>query len=477
MTPVEKDPAASCPASTTTIDQEKSFTVNNNKISHSLDNSELTDSSTNGLDEIKPNDELEDLSETLSNNVDVNDSSKQAKDGKQTEALVFKITVKDGKQVLKKVESSPSKVNGKSSVDNSLDNTKNLNGDLNVKIKERTLSTSSKDSYSDKNKNRDKSRDKNSKDKESDRHKKSSSSSSSSHRRSSSSSKSSSSRSHNSSNKSNSSSSSSKSSSRDKDRSRDKDKERSSKSSSSKSSSSKSSSSKDSHRDKDKNKDKDNEKDKVSQAEKDKETLAKVLPPSIDKLGKIPKKPKDESTAAASATAKKASISIEVRNNAESRPKTVKLFNSQFRSHGLAEEAPPPPSRKGLIKPINTSTPGTAIPSSLPTKRMSPPPSYKDAPPEKKSKLESPVLEKPRSIKLIEPKPKREYYFYLRTFINLFCFYIYRCCHLFNMCGIWTICDARKSLFSPYFFVFIFQKNLGNQNEMVSKLGKYFMRS
>lgn len=423
MTPVEKEPAASCPAPTT-IEQEKSFTVNNNKNSHSLDNSELTDSSTNGLDEIKPTDELEDLSETLSNNVKVSDSSVQAKDGKPTEALVFKITVKDGKQVLKKVESSPSKLNGKnSSVDNSSDNTKNINGDLNVKIKERTLSTSSKESSSDKNKNRDKSRDKN-KDKESDRHKKSSSSSSSSLRRTSSSSKSSSSRSHNSSNKSNSSSSSSKSSSRDKererdkDRSRDKDKERSSKSSSSKSSSSSSKSS--SSKDKDKNKDKDNDKDKVSQAEKDKETLAKVLPPSIDKLGKIPKKPKDESSAA-SAAAKKASISIEVRNNAESRPKTVKLFNSQFRSHGLAEEAPPPPSRKGLIKPINTSTPGTAIPSSLPTKRMSPPPSYKDAPPEKKSKLESPV-EKPRSIKLIEPKPKREYYFYLRTFINLFLF-------------------------------------------------------
>lgn len=421
MTPVEKEPAASCPAPTT-IEQEKSFTVNNNKNSHSLDNSELTDSSTNGLDEIKPTDELEDLSETLSNNVKVSDSSVQAKDGKPTEALVFKITVKDGKQVLKKVESSPSKLNGKnSSVDNSSDNTKNINGDLNVKIKERTLSTSSKESSSDKNKNRDKSRDKN-KDKESDRHKKSSSSSSSSLRRTSSSSKSSSSRSHNSSNKSNSSSSSSKSSSRDKererdkDRSRDKDKERSSKSSSSKSSSSSSKSS--SSKDKDKNKDKDNDKDKVSQAEKDKETLAKVLPPSIDKLGKIPKKPKDESSTA-SAAAKKASISIEVRNNAESRPKTVKLFNSQFRSHGLAEEAPPPPSRKGLIKPINTSTPGTAIPSSLPTKRMSPPPSYKDAPPEKKSKLESPV-EKPRSIKLIEPKPKREYYFYLRTFINLF---------------------------------------------------------
>lgn len=408
MTPVEQ-PTASGPTPTT-IDQEKSFTVNNNKISHptsnsleNTDNSELTDNSTNGLDE-KPENELEDLSETLGNNVDESDSSVQTKDVKSNEALVFKITVKDGKQVLKKVESSPLKTNSKNSADNSLDNVKNTNGDLNVKIKERTLSTSS---------NRDKSRDK-----DSDRHKKSSSSSSS---RRSSSSKTSSSRSHNSSSKSNSSSSSSKSSSRDKDRERDKDrsrdKERSSKSSSSKSSSKSSSSNKDSHRDKEK----ENEKSKVSQAAKDKDTLAKVMPPSIDKLGKIPKKPKDESSAA-TATAKKASISIEVRNNAESRPKTVKLFNSQFRSHGLAEEAPPPPSRKGLIKPANTSTPGTAIPSSLPTKRMSPPPSYKDAPPEKKTKLESPVLEKPRSIKLIEPKPKREYYFYPRTFIHLFLF-------------------------------------------------------
>uniref|UniRef100_A0A8W7PWR4 TFIIS N-terminal domain-containing protein n=1 Tax=Anopheles coluzzii TaxID=1518534 RepID=A0A8W7PWR4_ANOCL len=59
---------------------------------------------------------------------------------------------------------------------------------------------------------------------------------------------------------------------------------------------------------------------------------------------------------------KKASISIEVRNP-ENRVKTVKTYNSQFRSHGLIEEAPPPPSRKGLKKPSSASSPSTASPA------------------------------------------------------------------------------------------------------------------
>uniref|UniRef100_A0AAG5DDS6 TFIIS N-terminal domain-containing protein n=1 Tax=Anopheles atroparvus TaxID=41427 RepID=A0AAG5DDS6_ANOAO len=110
---------------------------------------------------------------------------------------------------------------------------------------------------------------------------------------------------------------------------------------------------------------------------------------------------------------KKASISIEVRNP-ENRAKTVKTYNSQFRSHGLIEEAPPPPSRKGLKKP--TSSAGSTVATSSASvgstasgtaakRSSSPPPSSGKeavAPPEKKLKEDPP--ERPGSIKLIPPK-------------------------------------------------------------------------
>ncbi|XP_053960747.1 serine/threonine-protein phosphatase 1 regulatory subunit 10 [Anastrepha ludens] len=267
-----------------------------------------------------------------------------------------------------------------------------------------------------------------------------SSSSSSSHKSSSHKSKSSSSKS-----KSSSSSSSHRSSSdkhrSDKDRSsssKDKDRKEGSSSSSSSSkhrssSSSKSSSStssKDRHRDKDKEKSantsssslsssshkKDKEREKETQAEKDKDNAVKPSTPSMDKLGRIPKKPKDESESDAvkptsiTIPSKKASMSIEIRRDSE-KAKTVKTYKSQFRSHGLTEEAPPPPSRKGLKKPASTtSAPGTVIPTSLPSslKRPSPPPSSSDSPTQKKSKIDINNLtvanEKPGAIKLIAPK-------------------------------------------------------------------------
>ncbi|XP_035910982.1 serine/threonine-protein phosphatase 1 regulatory subunit 10 [Anopheles stephensi] len=125
-----------------------------------------------------------------------------------------------------------------------------------------------------------------------------------------------------------------------------------------------------------------------------------------------------KSSKAAIIPSKKASISIEVRNP-ENRPKTVKTYNSQFRSHGLIEEAPPPPSRKGLKKPSSAASPAatsssasssTAIGSTAigTVKRSSPTPgSGRDAlltgaPAEKKAR-EDPV-ERPGSIKLIPPK-------------------------------------------------------------------------
>lgn len=105
---------------------------------------------------------------------------------------------------------------------------------------------------------------------------------------------------------------------------------------------------------------------------------------------------------------KKASISIEVRKDS-TKTKTVKTYKSQFRSHGLTEEAPPPPSRKTLKKPASTSVTGVALPSSLPSslKRTSPIPRDTTAN-EKKNKAElnaaSVNIEKPGAIKLIPPK-------------------------------------------------------------------------
>ncbi|XP_004531328.1 serine/threonine-protein phosphatase 1 regulatory subunit 10 isoform X1 [Ceratitis capitata] len=292
---------------------------------------------------------------------------------------------------------------------------------------------SSKDSKENKNKDKEH---RSEKDKDKDRKY---SSSSSSHKSSSHKSKSSSS------SKSKSSSSSSSSSHRsssdkhrsDKDRSSSgKDKDRKDGSSSSSSSSkhrsstsssksSSSSSSKDKHRDKDKDKlantssyshKKDKEREKETQIEKDKEISSKSSPSTTEKLGRIPKKPKDESESdspkptSITIPSKKASMSIEIRRDSE-KTKTVKTYKSQFRSHGLTEEAPPPPSRKGLKKPVSSvSAPGTVIPTSLPSslKRPSPPPSSSDSPTQKKSKIDINNLtvanEKPGAIKLIAPK-------------------------------------------------------------------------
>jgi len=155
---------------------------------------------------------------------------------------------------------------------------------------------------------------------------------------------------------------------------------------------------------------------------KDKDTLTKVIPPSISKLGKIPKKsPTDSEAATESVPAKKSSISIEVKKDTENRPKTVKTFNSQFRSHGLAEEAPPPPSRRGLQRPSSQPTAGASIPATILTKRQSPPPEKKDAVvPEKKLKIDTALAVEKPGIKLIPAKPKSEYLSEI-PFNDLFC--------------------------------------------------------
>ncbi|XP_076281124.1 phosphatase 1 nuclear targeting subunit isoform X2 [Lasioglossum baleicum] len=223
------------------------------------------------------------------------------------------------------------------------------------------------------------------------------------------------------------SSSSKSSSSKDKS-SKDKDRHHSSNSSSKHSSSSKSKS------------DKEKEKQKKDQAEKDKATLEKVQGQALSsKLGKIPKKKSEDEKPGDAAVRKSStdsrdsskenktdskkvvvmpekkniSISIESRKNSQdstTRPKTVKTFNSKFRSTGLEEEVKPPPPRSA--KKPNPIIEKKVIPQKLPTlKRASP---LREAIPtaDKRAKLslESPTTppgeEKKGGIKLIPPKPK-----------------------------------------------------------------------
>ncbi|KAJ6650077.1 Serine/threonine-protein phosphatase 1 regulatory subunit 10 [Pseudolycoriella hygida] len=360
------------------------------------------------------------------------DETKERLAKAKSDGLVFKITVKDGKQVLAKVESSPKKDadenKGKIKVESKvkpepIDGKKQIKEKVKKEILEdkpeahKKIEKIKNDMVTkDKSKERRSSKElketrdakelvdvkepKESKEKE--KRKESSRSSSSKHSSTSGSSRSSSHKSSRSS--SDSKHKSSKSRDKSKDNERDRDRDRSSKSSSS-FSKTKSSSSTKSNQPKERQ---DSVDEKVSQSMKDKETLTKVAPPSINKLGKIPKKPAaDTEVSADSVGSKKSSISIEVKKDAENRPKTVKTFNSQFRSHGLAEEAPPPPSRRGLQRPSSQPTIGASIPTPNPTKRTSPPPEKKETiVPEKKLKLDIAVVAEKPGIKLIPAKPK-----------------------------------------------------------------------
>uniref|UniRef100_A0A1B0CHK2 Serine/threonine-protein phosphatase 1 regulatory subunit 10 n=1 Tax=Lutzomyia longipalpis TaxID=7200 RepID=A0A1B0CHK2_LUTLO len=300
--------------------------------------------------------------ECMENGVDAEKGG--SKVNHKNNSLVYKITVKDGKQVLAKVD-SPTRTSPAKSV-SAAEKENRESG------KESKDKTKSKRDERDKSKSKDKKSDKE-REKEREKHK----DKKSSHRSSTSSSSSGKSSSHRSS--SDKSSSSGKSSSRDKERDRDKEKDRSKSSSSS-------SSSKSSSRDKDKEKEKERhrekeraekekekadkvEKDKASQAEKDKDTLAKIMGTGhLEKLGKIPKKaktegdsPKEKDKEAPAKPVpppkKPSSISIEQRKDGENRPNTVKKFNSQFRSHGLEEAPPPPASRRNPKKPAEPLIP------------------------------------------------------------------------------------------------------------------------
>lgn len=313
---------------------------------------------------------------TNAENVDIEKLKDVIKDDSEKDSDVLpilKISVKDGKQVLSQVDDK----------EEHSDKDKSKNNKQKIKIRDSDKSSSSSKSSD------------------------SSKSSSKSH--------SSSSDKHNS----HKSSSSSRHSSKDKDgKDKSKDKERhSSQSSKSKSESSKKSSDKSSEKSSSSSKSKGDKNLKYSSDKKDKykddknrkgieKTVDKPQsPPSIHKLGKIPKLSDSKKD--------KLSISIEVRKPDEPKPKTVKTFHSKFRKHGLEEEVKPPPSRATLL---NKKT--TAIPTLPAPKRPSP--VHNETPPEKKSKTVEPV-EKPGSIKLIPPKPKRKYIYEISIFIiNIF---------------------------------------------------------
>lgn len=307
--------------------------------------------------------------ETNAENLDIERLKQEIKDDteKNSEVLpVLKISVKDGKQILSQVDDK---------------------GDLSDKEK-------SKEKHRNKSRESDKS---------------SSSSKSSNSSKHSSKSHYSSSDKHKNNHK---SSSSSRHSS--KDRSKDKEKHSShskSKSDSSKKSSEKSSSSSKTREDKnaksdkkDKHKD-DKNRDSSSKSNENTEEKPQS-PPSIHKLGKIPK--------LSDSKKEKLSISIEVRKPDEPKPKTVKTFHSKFRKHGLEEEVKPPPSRATLL---NKKAP-PVLPPSLPAPKR-PSPVHNETPPEKKPKTDP--IEKPGSIKLIPPKPKRKYIYEIaKITINIF---------------------------------------------------------
>lgn len=290
---------------------------------------------------------------------------------------------------------------------------KSSSSSSNSKSSSKSSSSSSHRSSSDKHRDKDKARSSSSSSSSKDKDRKEGSSSSSSSNK------------HKSSKSSSSSSSNSSNSSTSKDRSRDKDKDKAPSSSSSSSTSSTTASSK-----------KENDKDN------------KLMPPPTATASEKKTKEGDADVQKPKSIPipnRKASISIEIRRDTE-KTATVKTYQSKFRSHGLTEEAPPPPSRKGLKKPTSTAltSPATSVlPPVTALKRPSPPPS-RDTPAEKKPKIDinnlSGHVDRPGSVKLIAPKKSKHHSIELLTNfsvlslqkLQVFAFVV--CCYLRRTC-------------------------------------------
>lgn len=168
----------------------------------------------------------------------------------------------------------------------------------------------------------------------------------------------------------------------------------------------------------------------AKQAEKNRETLAAIkamaMTPVV-KMAKIPRKKVEDLTASSSDTA--ATTVTDVLDKLAPRPKTVKTFNSKFRSTGLVEEP-------GKSPPIANRKAGAASPSSAVDKKS---PSVKRSgsidgltpPADKKMKavddtaisaavaavMKKTAADIKPAVKLISPRPRRKfsflYYFWL----------------------------------------------------------------
>ena len=177
----------------------------------------------------------------------------------------------------------------------------------------------------------------------------------------------------------------------------------------------------------------------AKQAEKDLETLAtiKALTSSV-KLGKIPRKKPEETSSGSPADVAAASASpvaaagttpplADVLDKLQ-RPKTVKMFNSKFRSTGLVEELTKSPA-PGAKKPI--ASPSSLDKKSPSTIKRSAPSDGAALPMEKKLKaiddfaisaavaavMKKTANETKPAIKLISARPRRKLFFTPITFI------------------------------------------------------------
>lgn len=383
-----------------------------------------SESSLHQTDDNKP----EDIKPVVTNDAINTENDKEEQKIEETNEGIstgtfYKAAGKDGKQSTRK-----SSVESKSENDYASDDTDKSEDRKDVKDKEKSKTKTSKS-----NKHRSKERDdrKSERDSEKDKKKSSSSSKSSSKYKSTSSSKSRDDKDKDRHRDKGKEKERDKNRERDKSKDADKDKHRSN--GGLKHLSTPKKSSKD-HRDKSKEKSKHDEKDKEKLTEKEKEkqiekdnnTLEKLKPPTIDKLGRIPKKTSvvDDKSKENSLEARKKAFSVGIRKDKESedRPKTVKVFNSKMRSTGLEEEVKLAPPRSGTTnkKPI----PSVQLPT-IPQKRPSPPKDIREPfiPPEKKLKMDKiDVPERPGAIKLIPPKPKRKFAKTLYSFL----FYFYR---------------------------------------------------
>lgn len=166
----------------------------------------------------------------------------------------------------------------------------------------------------------------------------------------------------------------------------------------------------------------DSQSKEAKQAEKNRETLAaiKAMTPAV-KLAKIPrKKVEDTSASSGDATVSTASSVTDALDKLTPRPKTVKTFNSKFRSTGLVDE--PGKSPPVVSKKVGVASPSSALDKRSPSVKRSGSIDGLTPPADKKLKAVddtaisaavAAVMKKTASdikpaVKLISPRPRRK---------------------------------------------------------------------